>query len=185
MKGVIGQGMDQAILIVCFAMLIAGVSILAPHHIQDMLVMYPGDPESLLGIVGINFVHAGMDHLISNLVGIVPLLFVLAMRHDKPWTIVLAVMVISGSLLWFFGRPWIGPHAGASITFYGLVSFLIITGLKVQTVPALAIAAGVAWYHGMSAIFGSMPFLEDYGVSWEGHLAGLVGGGAVALVDWT
>ena len=86
--------------------------------------------------------------------------------------------LISGVALWLFGRPAL--HIGASGLIYALMGFLIAAGILERRLVPAAVALFVGVTYGMSIISGIMPWQP--GVSWEGHLFGLLAGGTLA---WT
>src|SRR6185436_16533406 len=83
--------------------------------------------RGLAGILLMPFLHANFQHLISNTVPLIVLLMLLAGSHAKPWMIVLEIVLTSGTLLWVFGRP--ASHIGASGLIFGLIAYLILSGL--------------------------------------------------------
>jgi len=112
-------------------------------------------PRSLTGLTGIAtmpFLHKGWGHLISNSVPLVVLLTLLAGSRARTSQIVTSIIVLSGGLLWIFGRD--GIHIGASIL--------------------------VGVMYGWTFVKGILPF--EKGISWDGHLLGGVAGALVAFV---
>jgi len=137
-------------------------------------------PRTLVGLVGVPampFLHANLHHILSNTVPLLVLLALLAGSKARSWEIVIEVIVLGGVLLWLFGRPAV--HIGASGLIFGLIVFLIVSGvLEKRTVP-LIIAVLVGFLYGGSLASGIMPWVGPH-VSWDGHLCGAIAGGAVA-----
>ncbi|MEM7045792.1 MAG: rhomboid family intramembrane serine protease, partial [Pseudomonadota bacterium] len=138
-------------------------------------------PRSLVGLIGIvtmPFLHGSFGHLLSNSLPLVILLGLMVLSRPRPWSTLVLLTLISGAALWLLGRPAI--HIGASGLIYALMGFLIGAGvLERRLVPAL-VALFVGVTYGFSIIGGILP--GQPGVSWEGHLFGLIAGAALA---WT
>ncbi len=149
---------------------------LLPFNINSYGVI----PRSVSGLVGIPispFLHANLGHLLSNTVPLTILLLLLAGSKAKSWAIVVWIVFLSGSLLWLFGRPAI--HIGASGLIYGLIAFLIVSGLVERRIVPLVISIAVGFLYGGTLLAGIVPHLQSH-VSWDGHLFGAIAGGVVA-----
>jgi membrane associated rhomboid family serine protease len=137
-------------------------------------------PRTLVGLVGVPampFLHANLHHIVSNTLPLLILLMLLAGSKAQSWEIVVAVIVLGGGLLWLFGRSAI--HIGASGLIFGLIAFLIVSGLLEKRIVPLVIAVLVGFLYGGTLLSGIMPWVGPH-VSWDGHLCGAVAGGAVA-----
>ena len=137
-------------------------------------------PRSLTGLVGVPlmpFLHADLKHLVSNTVPLTILLLLLAGSNAKSWAIVTYVVLIGGALLWLFGRPM--THVGASGLIYGLIAFLLVSGLLERRPVPLVISIVVGFIYGSTLLSGIIPNLRSH-TSWEGHLFGALSGGLVA-----
>ena len=73
----------------------------------------PRTSGGLIGIAAMPFLHASFAHLLSNTAPLFILLLLLAGSRARSWTIVAQVGLLSGLLLWIFGRPAI--HIGACL----------------------------------------------------------------------
>ncbi|WP_020560321.1 rhomboid family intramembrane serine protease [Thiofilum flexile] len=139
--------------------------------------LVPREGEGLVGIVTMPFLHGSYTHLLNNTVPLVILLVLLAgSRADTRWVVV-GIMLLSGLLLWLFGRTAL--HIGASALVFGLASFVIISGLLERRVVPLILSAIVVFMYGGTLLLGVLP--GQRGVSWDGHLFGAIAG---ALVAW-
>ena len=139
-------------------------------------------PRSLRGIVGIvlsPFLHSDLTHLLGNTIPLFVLLVLLAGSRANSWAIVGSIVLLGGCLLWLFGRPMI--HVGASGLIYGLIAFLVVSGLIERRPVSLAIAVLVGFLYGGTFFSGILPSLGSQ-VSWDGHLLGGIAGGLVASV---
>ena len=133
-------------------------------------------PRTLPGLVGIVFaplLHASATHLLANLLPLFVLLALLfADRGYRPgWTLGF-IWVVSGLGTWLIGR---GPavHLGASSIIYGLVAYLVASGLMMRSWRAALVALVVLLLYG-GVWYGMLP--QRGPVSWEGHLCGALAG---------
>jgi membrane associated rhomboid family serine protease len=137
-------------------------------------------PRTWRGLIGIPagpFLHANLGHLVSNTLPLLVLLMLLAGSRADSWRVVTAIVLVGGGLLWLLGRPYV--HIGASSLIYGLVTYLVVSGLLERRVVPLAISAIVGILYGGSL---GLAILPSWGspVSWEGHLFGAIAGMVVA-----
>ncbi len=138
----------------------------------EQLGLVPRDLGGLVGIVGMHFLHGSWHHLLSNSVPLLVLLMLLAGSRANSVSIVLAICLIGGAVLWVIGRPLL--HVGASLLVFGLASFLVVAGLLEKRLVSLIISGIVMFVYGTSLLKGIMPFAPS--ISWEGHISGLVAG---------
>jgi membrane associated rhomboid family serine protease len=137
-------------------------------------------PRTTSGMIGIPisiFLHQNIGHIFANTVPLFILLALLAGSKARSWEIVVYVTLLGGFLLWIFGRP--AYHIGASGLIFGLISFLIVSGLLEGRIVPLLISLGVGFFYGGTLVTGVLPQLNS-NVSWEGHLCGAIAGAAVA-----
>ena len=143
---------------------------------------YGVKPRTLSGLVGIPampFLHANLQHVVSNTVPLFVLLMLLASSKARLWEIVAAIVLLGGALLWLFGR--FANHIGASGLIFGMIGFLIVSGLVEKRLIPLAISVAVGILYGGTLLSGVVPKLGSH-VSWDGHLCGAIAGGIVAYV---
>jgi membrane associated rhomboid family serine protease len=148
----------------------------------DQFALIPRQLFGLIGVATMTFLHANVSHLLNNTVPLLVLLTLLAGSRARSWGIVALIIVVGGLLLWVFGRPV--RHVGASLLIFGLISFLIASGLffERRPVPAL-VAVIVGLLYGLTLLTGVLPnFSTNPSISWDGHLCGAVAGVAVAYV---
>lgn len=140
--------------------------------------IYPQTLSGLRGVVLSPFIHGSIQHLYHNTIP----LFVLSMalfyfyRHIA-WKVLFFGIVVSGILTWYIGRP--SFHIGASGLIYVLVSFIFFKGVFAKHYRLIALSLLVIFLYG-SMIWYALPLEE--GVSWEGHLSGLITGLLFALI---
>ncbi len=137
-------------------------------------------PRSIIGLVGVPlmpFLHADLKHLLSNTVPLTILLLLLAGSKANSWTIVAFIVFMSGAMLWLFGRP--ATHVGASGLIFGLIAFLLASGILERRIVPLVISIVVGFLYGGTLLSGIVPDLGSH-ISWEGHLFGAIAGGLAA-----
>jgi membrane associated rhomboid family serine protease len=140
--------------------------------------LVPRTERGLVGIVTMPFLHAIFSHLSGNLVSLVILLALMLVFHSKRMIVdVLLSGFAGGLLLWLFGRS--ADHIGASGLIYGLAGFMVVAGIVHKRFLEAVAAVAVAVLYGNSLLWGLLPMQP--GVSWDGHLAGAIGGALVGL----
>lgn len=140
--------------------------------------VYPQTFSGLRGVLLSPFIHGDIQHLYHNTIP----LFVLSMAlfyFYKPiaWKVLLWGIILSGFLTWCIGRP--SYHIGASGLIYVLVSFTFFKGVFAKHYRLIALSLLVVFLYG-SMIWYTLPIEE--GISWEGHLSGLITGLVFALI---
>ena len=168
---------DELLGIVTFIGVIWGVFIVSRFISLNSYGLVPRTLRGLTGIPAMPFLHANLHHILSNTFPLFVLLVLLAGSKAQSWEIVVEIVLLGGVLLWLVGRH--DTHIGASGLIFGLIAFLILSGLLEKRLVALAIAAIVGFVYGGTLLFSILPQLDTY-ISWEGHLCGAVAGGIVA-----
>jgi len=140
--------------------------------VDQALGLLPRSARGAWGILLHPLLHANMQHLAMNAIGLVLIGGTVFLRSERDfWRVTLLGTLLGGSATWLIGRSNI--HVGASGLVFAYLGYLITTGWfdrKVTSV-ALSIVAVVLW--GL-ALLGLSPMQN--GISWELHLFGLVGG---------
>ena len=139
--------------------------------------VYPQTLKGLRGVFLSPFVHSDIQHIYHNSIP----LFVLSMAlfyfyRPIAWKVILWGIVLSGFFTWVIGRP--SYHIGASGLIYVLVSFTFFKGVFAKHYRLVALSLLVVFLYG-SMIWYTLPIEE--GVSWEGHMSGLITGLMFAL----
>jgi membrane associated rhomboid family serine protease len=135
--------------------------------------------EGMDGVLFTPFLHSGWEHLYGNAVPLILLgTFVLAGGARRFIWSTFLIMMVTGIGVWFVGDPR-SVVVGASGVIFGYLGILITRGLVERSWWNLGVAALIGllyWYQ----LYGILP--TDPGVSWQGHLLGLVGGVLAAIV---
>ena len=141
------------------------------------LGVFPQKISSLRGIIFSPIIHKDIAHLLNNTYPIIVLGGLLCYFYKKiAIKIFFWLYFVSGFWLWIIGRPVY--HVGASGVIYALASFLLISGLIKKNNSLTAASMLIIFLYG-SMIWGILPI--NNGVSWEGHLTGMVAGILIAL----
>lgn len=90
-------------------------------------------------------------------------------------TTIFMIILLSGLGTWVIGRE--ANHIGASGLVFGLYGYLIALGWYSRKFVAAIVSIALVVVYG-SLIFGVLP--GQIGISWEGHLCGLIAGGFLA-----
>jgi membrane associated rhomboid family serine protease len=132
-------------------------------------------PRNLIGLRGIlfaPFLHANLAHLIGNTIPFITLGWLIMLREISDFVVVSIISALVGGLgTWVFGSP--GIHIGASGVIFGYLGYLLSRGYFERKPLSIAMSLFVLVLYG-SLIWGLLPF--QYGISWEGHLFGFLGG---------
>lgn len=132
-------------------------------------------PRTLRGIPGIAvspFLHKNLSHIVANTVPLSVLLMLLAGSRTDSAVVVISITLLGGGLLWLLGRR--ANHIGASGLVFGLIAFLLVSGMLERRWSAILVSLVVGLLYGTTIFTGILPFQP--GVSWDGHLFGAVAG---------
>ncbi|MFG1952211.1 rhomboid family intramembrane serine protease [Micromonospora sp. NPDC048830] len=135
--------------------------------------------EGLDGVFLSPLLHADFTHLYSNSVPLILLgTFVLAAGFRRFVWSTLMIVLVSGLGVWFTGSPD-SVVIGASGVIFGYLGVLLTRGLVERSWWNFAVVLLVGLLYGWQ-LFGILP--TDERISWQGHLFGLVGGVAAAII---
>ena len=138
----------------------------------------PQHMDGLLGVFTSPFLHSNIDHLYNNSIPLFVLSLALFYFYNKlAWKVILFGILLSGLLTWLIGRT--GNHIGASGLIYVLFSFIFFKGVFTRHYRLIALSLMVIFLYG-SMIWYVFPIKN--GISWEGHLGGLITGFIFALI---
>ena len=132
-------------------------------------------PRSFVGLRGIlfgPFIHGSLDHLYNNTIPLAVLTLALFYFYrEKAWKVLFWGWLVSGILTWIIGRE--SYHIGASGIIYVLASFIFFKGVFQKHFRLVALSLTIVFIYG-SMLWYVLPIEE--GISWEGHLSGLITG---------
>lgn len=153
-------------------LLLVGIVVMVVPQLQ-LLGITPRTVRGLIGILFSPLLHANPGHLITNALPLFVLLTLLFIdRHYKPAATLALIWLLSGFGTWLIGRGG-AVHLGASSIIYGLVTYLISSGLLQRTWQSVFVAIVVFVLYG-GVMYGILP--RHGPISWEGHLCGACAG---------
>ncbi len=133
-------------------------------------------PHQLIGLRGIvfaPFLHGGLGHLIANTIPFLVLGWFVMLQETRDFFVVTGItMLVSGLGTWLVGSSN-SVHIGASGIIFGYLGFLLLRGYFERNFPSILLSLIVGFLYG-GTIWGVLPI--QYGVSWQMHLFGFIGG---------
>lgn len=163
-----------------FVLLFWGLEILDQLILRHRLNRLGIQPRTQIGLRGILFaplLHGSWQHLIANTVPFVVLGWLILWRSLDDFGIVTVVVwLVSGLGVWLLGGSH-SLHLGASGVIFGYLGFLLSRSYFDRDLTSAAVSALVVLLYG-PLIWGILPVRR--GISWQGHLCGLIGGIAAA-----
>ncbi len=159
--------------------LLEGVDAVTGHAL-DGFGITPRDPSELVDVVPAAFIHFGFAHVAANTVPLLVLGFLAALGGIRRFAAVCALTVVADGLGVWLVSPSATNTAGASGLIFGLFGYLLVTGFVERRPLGMAVGLLVGAVWGGSILAGLAP--TQTGVSWQGHLVGLVAGVAAAFL---
>lgn len=124
------------------------------------------------------FLHADVNHFLSNIFTLAVFAFLVMQFGRKQFIhVTFFVIITTGLLVWLFGRQ--AYHLGASGIIYGYFGFLILAGWFSRQIKYMLISVAVAFFYG-TMVWGVLPSTPF--VSWESHLFGFISGLVIAWI---
>ncbi len=144
------------------------------RHRLDRFGIVPWTQNGLRGILFAPLLHGTWQHLSANTLPFAVLGWLTLLHGVPEFTLVTAVIwLISGFGVWLFA-PSHTLHIGASGIIFGYFGFLLSRSYFERDLLSTVVAVVVALLYG-PLIWGLLPSRRR-GISWQGHLFGLVGG---------
>lgn len=146
----------------------------ASGNALDTFGVRPREMSELADVLPAAFIHFGFDHLTANTLPLLLLGFLAVFRVGLRRFVGVALLIAltSGLGVWLTA-PAGSNTAGASGVVFGLFGYLLIRGFTDRKPLDIGLGVLVAVVYG-SILWGALP--TDSGISWQGHLFGLVGG---------
>ncbi|MER6951438.1 rhomboid family intramembrane serine protease [Nonomuraea sp. NPDC000554] len=136
------------------------------------------DPDGLPGILFAPFLHVGFGHLMANSLPLFILGFLAALRGIGRFLSASLLIILIGGLGTWLTSPGV-ITVGASGLVFGYFGYVLARGLFDRRPLDIVIGIGVAIAY-YSILWGLLP--NQQGISWQGHLFGLIGGVVSAWV---
>lgn len=151
------------------------------HFISNKFLLLGIIPRHFFGLLGIFFapiLHANFNHLFFNSIPLLVLSnFVLINGLEYYLTVTLLITILSGLCIWCFAKP--GLYVGASALITGYWGFLVYNIYQSNTLTTV-ILGFISLYYYIGIFLGIFP--QEKGVSWQGHLFGLLAGLASSYI---
>lgn len=158
--------------------LLEGVDWLLGNRLDDLGIA-PRTQDGLRGILFAPWLHAGFSHLLANSAPFLALgWFVLLRGYRDFFTATFWAMLVGGLGVWLIGETG-SVHLGSSILVFGYLGYLLAGGLFDHNLQTLTLTLVALFLYG-TLLWGVLPL--EVGVSWQGHLFGLLGGGLAAYL---
>ncbi|HBI21176.1 MAG TPA: rhomboid family intramembrane serine protease [Legionella sp.] len=170
---IIDQTKNNAPILAVMCLVLWGVFLLT--SLDKRLLCLGIVPRHLYGLPGVlfaPFLHANFNHLFFNTIPLLVLsdfLLIYGLLYFLMVTFV--ITVLSGLLIWCFAKP--GLHVGASAVITGYWALLLMNSYQQANVTSIMLGV-VSVYYFAGIFYGVFPGKK--GVSWEGHLFGLIAG---------
>ncbi|MEV4232655.1 rhomboid family intramembrane serine protease [Streptomyces bobili] len=148
-------------------------------HALDTYGITPREFGELRDVVPAAFLHFGFDHLAANSLPLLVMGFLAALSGIRRFLSVAAVITLVSGLGVWLTAPANSTTAGASGVVFGLFGYLVLRGFVDRRIGDVLVGLLVGAVYG-SILWGVLPTAT--GVSWQGHLFGLIGGVAAAVV---
>ena len=140
--------------------------------------IFPRQRRGLPGILLAPLLHTNFNHIFFNSIPLLVLSdFLLINGLTYFLEVTLLITLISGTLIWCFAKS--GLHVGASAVITGYWSLLVCDIYHQGSVTAILLGL-LSLYYFAGIFFGILP--GKRGVSWEGHLFGLLAGIATSFI---
>ena len=143
-----------------------------------LLGIMPRTPIGIPGILFAPILHADFNHLFFNSIPLLVLSNFLLINGVHYFIVVtLVITILSGLAIWCFAKP--GLHVGASALITGYWGLLVMNIYQSGTLTTIILGV-LSLYYFAGIFFGIFP--SQKGVSWEGHLFGLLAGIATSYL---
>ena len=141
--------------------------------------IYARSVGHLWGIFTAPFIHVSWQHLIANTVPFVFMGLIIALQGAKRFALVTLIVIVVGVIGTWLISPSGVVTDGASGVVFGYATYLFTRGFFNRNIIELLIGliVGVVWG---GALLSSI--VPHYGVSWQGHVCGAIGGVVAAYL---
>ena len=166
--------MDRLIIPTAYVVLLWAVFVSGTFTIMGAEGISPRQGDIIPSILAAALLHGDYYHLFGNLQALIPLLIGLAIIDKDVGKTLLIMVLAPGIVLWTIGLSVNATHFGASDAVYALIGFLVVYGIRKGQTLSILIAVAVILFEGAKTLSGIQP--SEPGVSWDGHLIGLLVG---------
>jgi membrane associated rhomboid family serine protease len=166
------EGLILMAAIVALMWLVEVINSLDSNHLTTDGI-YPRDLARVWGIFTAPFLHASFQHLIDNTIPFVFMGVIIALQGAARVALVTLIVVVVGGIGTWLIAPAGSVTVGASGVVFGYAAYLLTRGVFDRSVLELAtgLLVGAVWG---GALLSSL--VPHYGISWQAHLCGAIGG---------
>jgi membrane associated rhomboid family serine protease len=149
------------------------------------LANYPGQTGAMF--VTHSFLHAGLSHLLGNMITLAALANLLAGRMGRAEFAALWLLsAVAGGFVFGLLGPASQPMVGTSGALFGLVGLLLVREAQARRADGASrlsvLATVLAWLAGLAALNLGFWWLQNGILAWQAHLGGFLMGLAWGLV---
>lgn len=132
--------------------------------------------SEFLGVIGSWLVHGNKEHIINNSIGLIGLIFFVALFENKVFKLFFFLILTSGLSTWLLGAPH-SIHFGASGLLFAIFGYILgsaLTGRRwIYLIPIVAafMYYGIGYYE---SFLNGLMIKEE--VSFAAHFGGLLSG---------
>ena len=165
--------------IVLIMWIVEAINSLDSNAISKSDGIYARNIDHIWAIFTAPFLHFSFQHLIANTVPFVFMGVIIALQGARRLLLVTLIIIVIGGLGTWLIAPSGTDTAGASRVVFGYATYLFARGFFNRSVLELLTGAvvGVVWG---GALLSSI--VPHYGISWQGHACGAVGGVVAAYL---
>jgi len=166
------QGVTLLAGIVLFMWILEVINTLDSNNL-DSDGIYARNVGRLWGVLTAPFLHASFQHLTDNTIPFVFMGLIIALRGATRLAIVTGIVILVGGIGTWLIAPSGSVTVGASGVVFGYATYLLTRGVFDRSVLELLAGAVVGAVWGGALLSSLVP---HYGVSWQAHLCGGIGG---------
>ncbi len=155
------------------------VNSLDSNHLSLSDGIYARNVDHIWAIFTAPFLHFSFQHLIANTIPFVFMGVIIALQGARRLLLVTLIIIVIGGLGTWLIAPSSTDTAGASGVVFGYATYLFARGFFNRSVLELltGLVVGVVWG---GALLSSI--VPHYGISWQGHVCGAIGGVVAAYL---
>ena len=175
-RSLVAEAKAQGKILGGFAGLLWLIQIVNAFVFGGALDRFGVQPRSIAGLWGIlfaPFLHVSFAHLIANTVPLLVLGWLVMLRKRRDFFVVSALAALVGGLGTWLIAPALSVHVGASVLVFGYLGYLLSRGIFERKLWPIVGSVVTFFLYG-GALTGILP--GAIGISWQGHLFGLIGG---------
>jgi membrane associated rhomboid family serine protease len=166
-------GIQLLVLIVVFMWVIEVINKLDNQGLDGDGGIYPHNVGRLWAIFTAPFLHVSFQHLESNTVPFVFMGLIIALEGARRLAAATIIIILVAGIGTWLIAPGNELVVGASGVVFGYATYLFARGLFNRSLLELLVGGIVGLFWGGALLTSIVP---HYGISWQDHAAGAVGG---------